>query len=138
MHVADHEGNVATVHAPDELIARLRSVRKGPYGAFILCHGTAQAWDDQAQSSLWVHINDDVAYLWFVVNSRGRHPGFQPVGMSPAGCPGRVHFMQTDGFEEAGITIDRDWLVSVDLAYKAAAEFLKEPVLPTSISWFEL
>ena len=136
MYVADHEDTLLPVNAPDELVAHLRSVRKGPYGAFILWHGDNP--DAVTGPSLFVHMNNDLAYLWFVADPNGDHPGFQPTGMAPADCPERVHFVQTDGFEEAGITMDRNWLVSVDVAYEAAAEFLKEPVLPASIEWFEL
>jgi hypothetical protein len=87
---------------------------------------------------LLIHINNDVAFLYFLPDNNRGHPGFQPTGMSPADCPESVHFMQTDGFEEAGISMARDTLVSVDVAYKAATEFLQEPVLPASISWLEL
>jgi hypothetical protein len=133
MYVVDHRDNLISVHSPDDLLARLQSVRKGPYGAFILWHGDTP--DEITGPSLFVHINNDLVYLWFVA---GDHPGFQPTGMSPADCPESVHFMQTDGFETAGITAQRDAVVSVDVAYKAVTEFLEEPALPASISWFEL
>jgi hypothetical protein len=32
----------------------------------------------------------------------------------------------------------RETLVPVEVAYRAAREFLREPVLPASITWWEL
>src|SRR5262245_57042975 len=122
MYVADHEDNLLSVNAPNELIAHLRSVRKGPYGAFILWHGDTP--DQVTGPSLFVHMNNDVAYLSFVADLNGDHPGFQPTGMSPADCPEAVHFMQTDGIETEGITALRDAVVSAEVAYRAATEFL--------------
>jgi hypothetical protein len=133
MYVYDHGHRRApvSVHSPAELIAHLRSTRKGIYGAFILCH-------DETGPSLFIQINNDLAYLHFFPDDQGRHPGFQPTGMSPADCPESVYLMQDDGFEANGDTMPGYALVSVDVAYRAAAEFLHEPVLPPSISWFEL
>jgi hypothetical protein len=65
------------------------------------------------------------AFLYFLPDHNGEHPGFEPTGMSPPDCPASVHFMQTDGIEEAGLTISRDCVIST-------------PVLPACIRWFEL
>jgi len=40
-----------------------RRVRKGPYGAFILLH-------DDVGPSLWIHINRNVAYLHFFLETQ--------------------------------------------------------------------
>src|SRR5262245_29555251 len=103
MYVHDHEHQTTpvSVHGPVELVAHLRSTRNGPYGSFILWHGTTP--HDVTGPALFVHINNDMAYLWFVADPNGDHPGFQPTGMSPANCSGSVHFMQTDGIETDGI-----------------------------------
>lgn len=131
MHVDDHKGGSVDVQGSDELIARLRSVRKGPYGTFVL-------WHDETGPSFWVHINNDVAYLHFFRDQKYDHPGFQPTGMAPEDRSDGVHFVYINGSEADGYTMPPQTLVSVDAAYKAATEFLKEPVLPASISWFEL
>jgi hypothetical protein len=46
--------------------------------------------------------------------------------------------MQTDGLETEGLMVSRENVISVDAAYRAAVEFLQEPVLPASISWLDL
>jgi hypothetical protein len=138
MYLADHDKNLIPVHDIDEMLAHLRSKRRGVYGAFILWHGTTGEWHGEAGPSLLVHINNDLAFLYFLPDHNGEHPGFEPTGMSPPDCPASVHFMQTDGIEEAGLTISRDCVISTDRAYKAAAEFFKDPVLPACIRWFEL
>jgi hypothetical protein len=63
---ASQAGSPPIVSAFDELLARLRSVRRGDDGAFILDHGQG--------GSLWVHISD-VAFLWFCPDRDGKHPG---------------------------------------------------------------
>src|SRR5262245_1446414 len=70
--VLDFDG-ACRVERDDELLARLRSVRRGADGAFILDHGGG--------GSLWVHINGDVAFLWFCPDRNGSHPGFVSDGM---------------------------------------------------------
>ncbi len=129
MEIEDLAGRVS-VNRDDELQHRLRTVRKGDYGAAVLSH--------DGQVSLWIHINKDVAYLHFFRDNAGRHPGYQPTGMSPENCDEDVHFLQTDGGEADSITMPYSTLVPVAIAYEAAKEFLHDPVLPPSISWFEL
>src|SRR5262245_14281004 len=93
MYVHDLDG-WAQIDRPEDLLSRLRSVRKGPYGAFILSH-------DDIGPSLWIHINGNVAYLHFFLESQSTsHPGFQAWGMFPEGCEDRVRFVQIDGGEE--------------------------------------
>jgi len=67
VEVLDFDG-ACRVERDDELLARLQSVRRGADGAFILDRGGG--------GSLWVHINGDVAFLWFCPDRNGRHPGF--------------------------------------------------------------
>src|SRR3954469_16850377 len=61
------------VESDDELLTRLRSVRRNADGAFILDHGRDE--------SLWVHINGDAAFVWFCPDNDGKHPGYVPDGM---------------------------------------------------------
>jgi|SRR5215467_9425043 len=131
MYVQDLEDLVA-IDRPQALLDRLRSVRKGPYGAFILSH-------DELGPSLWIFINGDVAYLHFLPESQSTSdPGFQPWGMFPENCEESVHFVQIDGGEGASITMPKQTLVSLEVAYKAATEFLNMPSLPSSIRWSAL
>jgi hypothetical protein len=133
MEVYDLEGRV-DVDCGEDLLHRLRSVRKGKYGAFILSHDSS----DDSQPSLWIHINEGIAYLHYLPDYRGLHAGFQATGMTPRGCEEAVHFLMVTGAEADSITMPRETLVPVDAAYKGAEEFLHEPALPPSISWFEL
>jgi len=131
MYVHDLDG-WAQIDRPEDLLSRLRSVRKGPYGAFILSH-------DDIGPSLWIHINGNVAYLHFFLESQSTsHPGFQAWGMFPEGCEDRVRFVQIDGGEGASITMPKQTLVSLEAAYKAATEFIHMPTLPSSIRWSAL
>jgi hypothetical protein len=129
MEIMDLAGRVS-VDREDEVIHRLRSVRKDGYGAAILSHG--------GQASLWIHINREIAYLHFFPDNTGGHPGFQPTGMSPEDCDERVQFLQTDAGEADSFAVPCSTLVPVAVAYEAAKEFLRNPVLPPSISWLEL
>src|SRR5262245_63233706 len=104
MYVHDWEGLVQ-IDRPEDLLNRLRSVRKGAYGAFILSH-------DDVAPSLWIHINANVAYLPFLLESQSTsHPGFQAWGMFPVGCEDGVNFVQIDGGEGASITMPKQTLV---------------------------
>src|SRR5215468_6637098 len=125
MYVHDLEGLVQ-IDRPEDLLSRLRSVRKGPYGAFILSR-------DDIGPSLWIHINRNVAYLHFFLETQSTsHPGFQAWGKD------RVHFVQIDGGEGDSITMPKQTLVSLEAAYKAATEFFNISTLPSSIRWSEL
>jgi hypothetical protein len=117
------------VERDDELLARLRSVRRGADGAFILDHGGA--------GSLWVHINGDAAFLWFCPDREGSHPGFVPDGMWSGDCRD-VRFLLVGGYEGDAITPLWRQLLPIDAAYRAAVEYLHSPSLPASVTWFEL
>jgi hypothetical protein len=128
VNVLDFDGE-CQIGNDDELLARLRSVRRGADGAFILDHGRDE--------SLWVHLNEDAAFLWFCPDKDGRHPGFVPDGMW-SGDHRDVRFLLVGGSE--GDAIRPPWwqLLPVEAAYQAAIEFLHSPSLPLSVTWFEL
>ncbi len=128
MEVLDFEGS-SEVTTDEEVLSRLRSVRRGADGAFILSHGGRQ--------SLWVHINGEAAFLCFFPDRDGGHPGFVPDGMWP-GDHREVRFRLVGGFEGDTITVTWWQLVPVDAAYQASVEFLRSPSLPPSVTWFEL
>jgi hypothetical protein len=113
----------------DELLARLSSVRRGSDGAFVLDHG-----EDQ---SLYVHIHETIAFLWYCPNKDGTHPGFVPDRMW-TGNHGAVEFRMVSEYLADSITVQSWQLVPLEVAYKAAVEFMLSPVLPESVSWFEL
>jgi hypothetical protein len=113
----------------DELLARLRSVRRGPDGAFILSHG--------GEESLFVHFHGDAGFLWFVPDRDGKHPGFVPQGMWP-GERREICFLQTNGIQADSILVPWWQLVPEQAAYRAAVEYLHSPTPPSSISWLEL
>jgi hypothetical protein len=121
------------VEGEDELLARLRSVRRGADGAFILDHGSRGSGP-----SLWVHIHGDSAYLHYFPDMSGQRAGYAPDRMWPGGPGEPVQFRLVGG--SAGDTISVPWrqLVPVEVAYRAAVEFLHSPSLPASVSWVEL
>lgn len=119
----------AHVRDEGELLAQFRSVRRGPDGAFILSHS--------GNESLWVHFYADAAFLWFQPNRDGAHAGFVPNGMWQ-GAQNAVRFLQTSGFQADAIEVPWWQLVSVEVAYRAALEFLHSPELPKSVTWFAL
>ena len=129
MYVDDFERNADTVDTEAELLTRLRTVRRGDYGAFFLYH-------TEPHPTLSVQFNRDIAYLHYFPSDD--HPGYQPCQMTPDGCDGDVHFLQTDGSEANSFDVSSDALVSADVAYIAAIEFLRSAELPPSVSWFEL
>jgi hypothetical protein len=129
MYVDDFDCNANLVTTEADLLARLRTVRRGLYGAFFLYH-------EHPHPMLSVQFNGDVAYLHFFPSDD--HPGYQPCRMTPDGCDGDVHFLQTNGTEADSFDMPNDTLVSADDAYVAAAEFFRSADLPPSVSWFEL
>ena len=126
MEVDDFEGH-ATIDTEAELDRRLRRVRKGDYGAFILSHG-------MKGSSLWIHVFKDIAYLHYFPDGDGKHPGYQATGMQPANCDEQVKFLMVGD----SIEMPRDTLVTLETAYLAASEYLHDSGLPPSVSWSEL
>ena len=130
MQVEDINGAITTV-SPVELGPYLIRVRRGAYGAFLL-------WDqDQGGPSLSISINGDVAYLHYWSGAKG-HAGFQATGMTPPGCPEQVHFLQAGGVEADSFDLPGTTLVGVEIAYRAAREFLATGTCPTCIRWLEL
>src|SRR5262249_48639799 len=114
MNVTDFDGE-CQVEEVEELLARLRAVRRGPDGAFILDHGGEQ--------SLWIHINREAAFLWFCPGPdvEGQsHPGFVPHKM----WPGEHRDVRFELVPYGGESITRPWhqLVPLDVAYRAAVE----------------
>ena len=128
MQVLDMDGT-DDLRTDDALLARLRSARRGHHGAFVLSH------DENA--SLWIHINGEAAFLWYLADNDGRHPGFVPDNMWP-GERQEVEFQLVNGFESDTITVPWWQLVPLDVAYQAAVEFLHSESLPASVTWFEL
>jgi hypothetical protein len=130
MTIDDLAGRVSDA-GEAEFNQRLHTVRRGVYGAFILSH-------EEAGSSLWVHINGNVAYLHYFPDAQGRHPGYQAAGMTPEGCDEPVWFLQVNGTQADGFEMPASALVAVEVSYDAAREFFLSPGLPHSVSWFEL
>ena len=129
MQIDDFDGNAITVNTETELLARLRYVRRGRYGAFFLYHAARFP-------ALSVQINGEIAYLhYFPVET---HPGYQPRDLTPDGCPAEVHFLQPDGSEAESFDMPDYAIVAADAAYVAAIEFFNSRALPPSISWLEL
>jgi hypothetical protein len=113
----------------EELLSRLRSVRRGADGAFILSHG--------GPTSLWLHFNGEASYLYFFPDQDGTRAGYVPDGMWP-GDHDPVSFQLVGGSEADSITVPGWQLVPVDVAYRAAVEYLHTDSLPRSIKWLEL
>ena len=130
MHLQYFDGETQVTSDAD-LERILRSVRNGPYGAFVL-------WHDNDGSLLNIHINGDIAYVHYFKALDGSHPGYQASGMTPHQCPPTVHFLQTDGSEGGAFAMISEALLPVDAACEAARDYFRRDALPTSISWLEL
>ena len=130
MEILDLKGRT-TVSSEAELDDRLTSVRQGDDGAFIL-------WHEEGGPALWVHVHGEVAYLHYFPGSRDKHPGHVPTGMAPRGCSEPIRFRVIHRSEEHTIAPPVERLVPSAAAYRAAGEFLRDAVLPASISWREL
>ena len=118
------------IETEDALKSRILSVRRGNYGAFIMCH-------DKSLPSLLLHINGEYCYLHYFPDSEG-HPGYQPMDMTPNGCVADVTFIQTDGSEAGGFEMCASAIVPLEAAICASCDFLKNERLPGSIKWLEL
>jgi hypothetical protein len=130
MEIEDLAGR-CTVRQVTDLERRLKTVRKGDDGAFVL-------WHDRKGPSLWIHVNKNLAYMHYFPDGDGHHPGYLPTGKPRAGAKEGVRFLLVGGDEGSAIRPAPECLVSVDTAYCTAAEFLRSPALPPSISWLEL
>ena len=128
MQLLDFDGE-CRIERDEDLLSRLRSVRRGSDGAFVLDHG--------GDESLWVHINGEAAFLYYFPFRDGRQAGFVPNDMWQ-GEHLEVRFLLVDGFESDAIFPPWYQLVTVDTAYQAAIEFLHSPSLPESLTWLEL
>jgi hypothetical protein len=128
MELWDYDG-CCEVARDDDLLSRLRSVRRGPDGAFILSH--------DGEESLFVHFHGGAAFPWFVPDRRGKHPGFVPEAMWP-GERHEVCFLRTSGMQADSILVPWWQLVPEEVAYRAAVEFFRSPTPPSSVPWLEL
>jgi hypothetical protein len=128
MQILDFDGTT-DVSDEDALSHRLRSVRHGRYGAFVLS-------GQNLYPCLFIHFNDELAYLSYFPSDR--HPGFVPNGPPPVGCPDSVHFLQVDGSEADSIDVLASAVVTFGAACSAACEFLRLPTRPPTICTFEL
>jgi Immunity protein Imm1 len=112
-----------TVSSLDELLGFLRSYRDGDFGEF---------WFGEEEYPVMVmSINRDLAYLHFLPDDM--HPGFQAVGNVSSGAD--VTFKQEG---QGNFSMPRAVVVSVEQAYRAAAEFFRTSQLPACIKWTEL
>ena len=128
MQVTDFDGSFQ-VQSADELLARLRSVRRGDDGAFVLDHGGPE--------SLWLHVKGDAAFVWFCIDPATGRAGFVPDGMW-AGAREGVQFRLVGGSAADDIEVPWWQLLPPETAYRAAVEYLHSPARPASVSWFEL
>ena len=81
--------------------------------------------------ALAIHTRGDLAYLHFF--SAERHPGFQAVG--DVGSGEDVTFKQKG---HGDFSMPRAFVVSIEQAYRAAAEFFTSLRLPSCVRWTEL
>src|SRR4051812_13626118 len=83
--VTDFKGETR-VRSQRELERRLTTIRQGKYGAFILSHR-------KDGPSLWVHLNETVAYLhYFPEPDFLVHAGYRAAAMTSPGCKRPVRF----------------------------------------------
>jgi hypothetical protein len=96
--------------------------RDGDFGEFWLGSKTFPA--------LVIHTRGDLAYLHFFPSRR--HPGLQAIG---SGSGEDVAFKQKG---HGDVSIPRAFVVSIEKAYQAAAEFFTNLELPNCVQWKEL
>jgi hypothetical protein len=77
------------------------------------------------------------AFLGFFPSKHGGHPGFVPGKVWP-GERVAARFLSVGGTEADAITAPRWQPVPVEVAYRAAAEYLHTPARPQSVRRFEL
>jgi hypothetical protein len=152
MVVEDFDGTVV-VETDVDLLHRLRSVRRGDLGVFILSH-------EGADESLWIYINNDDAYLMFYPDSVGGHAGYVSIGEPDPSGERKACFPQLEAGASIGASPDEDdWdrdarvevrgdggtfvirgehLVPVAVAYAAAQDFLRQGGRPRSVAWLDL
>jgi hypothetical protein len=135
MFVIDFDGEVS-LRSQTNLERQLTFSRKGRYGAFILSHR-------KGGPELWIQVSKDVAYLHYFPDADYLvHAGYQPTGMTPAGCKRKVRFRvlasRSKEFGGTYVTMPPDNLVSMTDAVVAAKEFFKDATLPRSIRWLAL
>ena len=128
MKVCDFDGE-CRVDTDAALLTRLRSVRRGLDGAFILSH--------DSDSALWVHINGEAAFLGYFPNQNGGHPVFVPHEMW-TGEQRDVRFLLVGGDEGSAIQVLWYQLVPLEVAYQAAVDYLHSPTLPRLVRWLEM
>lgn len=112
-----------TASSVDELKELLQSTRNGDFGEFWL--------GSEIFPALAVHIHAELAYLHFFQEES--HPGFQSVGN--VNSEEYVEFQQ-DG--QGSFYMPRAFVIPVEQAYQAAAEFFTTSQLPACIAWNEL
>lgn len=113
------------VESFDQLQQLLRNSRNGDFGEFWLGekNGTFPA--------LAIHTHGNLAYVHFF--PADRHPGFQSIGEVNSGD--EVIFKQAGQGE---FSMPRAFVVAIEQAYEAAAEFFTTLQLPSCIQWTEL
>lgn len=128
MKIHDLSGSIEIDDA-SQLAHRLRTSRRALFGAFHVSR-------DGDLPYISAHFNGDIAYIHYF--SADDHPGFQPIDMTPDGCPEDVHFLNTDGNEGGAIDMPASTLVDAETAVRAILEFAATGGMPKSIQWFEL
>jgi hypothetical protein len=135
MIVMDFDGET-NVRSQKELERRLRSIRKGNYGAFVLMH-------KKHGPSLSIHVSKELAWLhYFPDPNYLKHAGYHTIETPPPGCKRDVRFRVLSSWaEESGgdyLTMPPGKLVSLAVALAVAKEFFKSSSRPTSVGWQEL
>lgn len=129
MLLTDFEGEHHII-SEDTLLQRLRTVRSGIYGAFILEH-------DIDGSKLWVHFNKDIACLHFFPEDEFAGV-LTATGKTPQGLEGRLHFLQVNNSEADSFDLDSCATMNADDAYAAAKEYYYTREAPSAMDWIEL
>jgi len=128
MNIETITGNLSVADL-SQLQSVLRNTRLGQYGAFILSHRTHG-------SSLWLHINGDIAYLHYF-DGRYRHPGFQSENKTSSSADS-IRFLLVGGSEADAIEMPTYCLLPAVAAYRAAEEYFEIDRMPPNVCWTEL
>ena len=136
--VLDFDNPVNAVHVASEasLSERLRTIRRGSFGAFVLLPGH----HPDSAPQLWIQINGPYAYVHFFEHVSRAHPGYQAIDMPMPDRPDEMRFITIGESEDSsGNTMPGHALCSLDASHLAALQFFRDPAsMPDTISWTPL
>ena len=115
-----------------ELEDRIKSIRHGKYGAFII-------YKSDYGPQLFINVNSDLAYIHYFDDSSGANAGYQPDRSGQSDMPRMtIDFIQVDKDVANGFSMPMQCIVPLSDAIAAALEFFDVYKRPSCINWLQL